>query len=111
MEIFLYYKWNLNLPNWNRYSSSCLATRVATGEQISPEKLQVVKKCENFLQGLEFFGCRVRLAEDSAFIELLEEDINRLAKKETRANIFKKFNDFNIKNVFIDLRGRKGISV
>ena len=102
---------NLNLPNWNRYSSSCLATRVATGEQISPEKLQVVKKCENFLQGLEFFGCRVRLAEDSAFIELLEEDINRLAKKETRAIIFKKFNDFNIKNVFIDLRGRKGISV
>jgi uncharacterized protein len=102
---------NLNLPNWNRYSSSCLATRVATGERISPEKLQVIKKSENFLQGLGFLGCRVRLAEDSAFIELLEEDINRLAKKETRTILLKKFNDFNIKKVFLDLRDRKGVSI
>ena len=101
---------NLNLPNWDKYSSSCLATRVAIGEQISAEKLEVIKKCENFLQDLKFFGCRVRLAENSAFIEILESDINRFVKKEIRSLIFKKFNDFNIKKVFIDLCCRKGIS-
>ncbi len=40
---------DLNLPNWNKHSSSCLATRVVTGQEINEEKLELIKKCENFL--------------------------------------------------------------
>jgi len=99
----------LNLPNWDKHSSSCLATRVATGQQISAEILELITKCENFLQGLDFWGCRVRLTNDSAHIELLEEDIKRFAEREIRLSVCKKFNDFNIKNIFLKMHGRQGI--
>ncbi len=99
----------LKLPNWNKHSSSCLATRVAAGQQISAEVLELIKKCEIFLQSLDFWGCRVRLANDSALIELLEEDFKRFVERETRLSVYKKFNDFNIKKIFLDIRGRQGI--
>jgi uncharacterized protein len=98
-----------NLPNWDKLSSSCLATRVVTGQQISREKLELIKKCENFLQTLDFWGCRVRIANDSAVIELLEEDIKRFAEQGIRVSVFNKFNDFNLKKIFLDVCGRKGI--
>lgn len=99
---------DLNLPNWNKHSSSCLATRIATGELIDLEKLELVRKCENFLHGLDFLGCRVRIVNDSAIIELLEEDIGRFAENTTRLSVLKKFNDFSMKSVFMAVRGRKG---
>ena len=98
---------SLNLPNWDKYSSSCLATRVATGHQITEEKLEIIRKCENFLQDHDFWGCRVRIANNFTIIELLEEDIERFTVSEIRLSILKKFNDFNMKNVFLDVRGRK----
>ena len=100
---------DLNLPNWDKHSSSCLATRIAAGQQINEEKLELIKKCENFLQALDFLGCRVRIADDFAIVELPEKDIIRFAERETRLSILKKFNDFNMKKVFLDVCGRKGI--
>jgi uncharacterized protein len=100
---------SLSLPNWNKHSSSCLATRIATGQQISEEKLELIRKCENFLLSLDFFGCRVRIDKDFALIELLAEDMERFTESQTRLMVLEKFNDFNIKKVFIDMCGRKGI--
>lgn len=100
---------DLNLPNWNKHSSSCLATRIATDQQISQEKLDLIRKCENFLHELHFFGCRVRISSDSVTIELLAEDIERFVQEETRQSILKKFNDFSVGNVFLTMAGRKGI--
>jgi len=102
---------DLNLPNWNKHSSSCLATRIATDQQISQEKLDLIRKCENVLQGFGFMGCRVRISNDTAIIELLEEDIKRFVQEETRQLIMKKLNDFNMKKVFLDMKGRKGIQL
>jgi uncharacterized protein len=100
---------DMNLPNWDKLSSSCLATRIATGEQISEEKLELIKKCENFLEVLDFLGCRVRITNDSAVIELLEDDIKRFAEQGIRVAVSNKFNNFNIKKVFLNVCGRKGI--
>jgi uncharacterized protein len=98
---------NLNLPNWDKHSSSCLATRVAAGQHINEEKLGIIKKCEAFLHALDFQGCRVRMAYDHVIIELQEKDIERFSVHEIRLLILKKFNDFNLKRVFLDLHGRK----
>jgi uncharacterized protein len=97
----------LALPNWDKHSSSCLATRVAAGQPISREKLALIEKCENFLHSLDFLGCRVRIADDSATIELREEDISRIAERETRRAVLKKFSDFNLVKISLSLRGRK----
>lgn len=99
---------NLNLPNWDKHSSSCLATRVARGQQINEEKLGTIKKCEAFLHSLDFQGCRVRVSNDHVIIELQEKNIERFSVHETRLLILKKFNDFSLKRVFLDLYGRNG---
>lgn len=96
---------SLELPNWNKHSSSCLATRVVAGQQITLEKLDLVRKCENFLQALDFLGCRVRIADDSAIIEVQKEDIERFVQEAIRCKVLKKFNDFNVKKVYFDICG------
>jgi uncharacterized protein len=98
---------DLHLPNWNKLSSSCLATRIATGQQINREKLDLIRECENFLQALDFWGCRVRIAADSANIELQQDDIVRFVQEPTRQHVLKKFNDFGIEKVTLDMNGRK----
>jgi uncharacterized protein len=99
----------LNLPNWDKHSSSCLATRIATDQQISLEKIDLIRRSENVLQDFGFMGCRVRISNDSAIIELLEDDIERFVQEATRQSVMKKFNYFGIKKVFLCMTGRKGI--
>jgi uncharacterized protein len=99
----------LDLPNWNKHSSSCLATRIATDQAISLEKLDLIQRSENLLQSLGFMGCRVRLSDDSAVIELLEKDMEYFIRDETRAPILKKLNDFGFERVFLSMSGRKGV--
>lgn len=100
---------DLDLPNWNKYSSSCLATRIATGQPISLKKLDLIQRCENLLHGFGFRGCRVRLSGESAIIELLEKDMENFIRYATRVPVLKKFNDIGIKKVFLSMSGRKGI--
>ena len=100
---------NMNLPNWDKHSSSCLATRIATDQHISKKKLDLVSECESVLHGFGFMGCRVRISNDSAIIEILEEDIERFTQKATRQAILKKFNDSGLAKVLLDMSGRKGI--
>ena len=54
-------------------------------------------------------GCRVRISNDSAIIELLAEDIERFSQEAIRQQVWNKFNDFNILNVFLSVASRKGI--
>ena len=99
----------LDLPNWDKHSSSCLATRIATYQQISLEKIDLIRRSENVLQDFGFMGCRVRISNDSAILELLEDDIERFVQEATRQSVMKKFNYFGIKKVFLSMTGRKGI--
>ena len=102
---------DLKLPTWNKYSASCLATRIAVDQQISLEKLGLVRNYENVLEGFGFMGCRVRISNDTAIIELLEKDIKHFVQEETRQLIMKKLNDFNVKKFFLDMKGRKSIQL
>ena len=99
----------LDLPNWNKHSSSCLATRIATDQKISREKINLIRRSENILQDFGFMGCRVRISNDSVIIELLEEDIELFVQKATRQSVMEKFNDFGLEKVFLSMEGRKGI--
>jgi uncharacterized protein len=94
------------LPNWNKPSSSCLATRIATDETINHEKLEIIEKCEAELHGLNFFGCRVRLRDDFAVIELADGDLERFAEPQNRQVIANFLNDFGMKKVYINTMTR-----
>jgi len=98
-----------NLPNWNKPSSSCLATRIATDQIINQDKLDIIAKCETELHRLNFFGCRVRLRDDFAIIELAEGDFGRFADPQTSRTITDFFNDSNIKKVYVDTMTRQPV--
>lgn len=63
------------LFTWNKPAYACLATRIATGEKITKEKLNATEICEDFLSSLGFSDFRIRLKDGNAKIQLPEEQL------------------------------------
>ena len=61
------------LFTWDMPADSCLATRVATGEPLTAEKLSAVERAEMYLMGLGFSDLRVRTAGGAARLQLRRE--------------------------------------
>lgn len=68
----------LGLPNWNRPSASCLATRVPYGTTITPAILRQVEVAERYLKRQGFSQVRVRYHQDIARIEVLPDEMSKL---------------------------------
>ncbi|MDH4321044.1 MAG: ATP-dependent sacrificial sulfur transferase LarE [Desulfobulbaceae bacterium] len=99
----------LHLATWNKPSASCLATRIATGLSIDHEKLVAVSRCEAYLHAFGIQNCRVRLRPDnSASIELIANDFNKLSKQEVRNKVLFFFKTMGFMKVFLDLSERIG---
>jgi len=52
--------YRLGLPNWDRHSASCLATRVPSGMTLTSELLRHIEDCESVIRELGFGHIRVR---------------------------------------------------
>ncbi len=69
----------IGLPFWNKPSNACLATRIAYGERITSDKLEMIENAENILLDAGFSQLRVRLHCDGiARIELARDELTRL---------------------------------
>jgi len=81
----------LGLKVWDKPSAACLASRIAAGEEITPQRLARIDAAEQYLHGLGICQVRVRLlpgAEptgDTARIETDEEGRALLASSEALA--------------------------
>ncbi len=61
------------IPSWDRPSQSCLATRIATGMEITLERLYWIDQAENYLKDLGLKGrVRVKLTEQGGLIQAPE---------------------------------------
>jgi len=98
---------HLNLPNWNRPSASCLATRIPAGRAVTQGLLKQVARCENVLHMQGFFGCRARLAGDDVLIELAAGDIPRFVDASVRTSVIEQFFAFGIDKVLLNLTERR----
>ncbi|MDO4567870.1 MAG: ATP-dependent sacrificial sulfur transferase LarE [Clostridia bacterium] len=58
------------LFTWNKPAYACLATRIATGEAITPDKLERTERAEEFMSSLGFTDFRVRMAGDMAKLQV-----------------------------------------
>jgi len=67
----------LGLASWDRPAMACLASRVPTGTEITPELLARIEAAEDVLRRCGFRRFRVRHAGDVARIELPPEDMER----------------------------------
>lgn len=93
----------MGLPTWKKPAMACLASRIPYGERITPEKLLMVNKAEEFIRGLGFIQVRVRLHGRLGRIEAAPEQISRMARM--REVISAKLKTFGFVYVSIDLDG------
>ncbi len=76
------------LPVWDKPASPCLSSRVAYGEEVTPQRLQMIDRAEQLLRSLGLRTVRVRYHRgDLARLEVPADAISRLAEPEIRAPI------------------------
>lgn len=72
------------LFTWNKPAYACLATRIPTGEKITPEKLAATEAAEAFLASLGFSDFRVRRQGNDAKLQIREEQLPLLLSHRER---------------------------
>jgi uncharacterized protein len=93
----------MGLPNWNKPSSACLASRIPYGTAITREALEQVGRAEWELHKLGLRQLRVRHHGDVARIEVPAEDFDLIM--EHRAALVEAFRALGYAYVTLDLRG------
>jgi uncharacterized protein len=99
----------LGLPTWDRHSASCLATRIPANTPITVADLELVDKAERFLHQRGYYGCRVRLADGTCYLELAAGDIARMASGGDFVAVRDYLYSLGAGKVFLDLLERASI--
>jgi uncharacterized protein len=95
-----------DLPVADKPASPCLASRLAYGLNVTPERLSMVERAEAELRQLGLTQFRVRLhADDLARIEVPLTELPRLIEPQTRAQLVKSFAAIGFRYVSLDLEG------
>ncbi|MGM0787093.1 MAG: ATP-dependent sacrificial sulfur transferase LarE [Thermodesulfobacteriota bacterium] len=95
----------MSLPNWNKPSAACLASRIPYGTEITRQRLGMVETAENVLLAMGFSGFRVRHMGDTARLELRPADFYRLIKPEPRLRVVQELRSAGFTYVTLDLEG------
>src|SRR5690606_37633177 len=95
------------LPVWDKPASPCLASRVAYGVTVTPERVARIESAEKFLrEELGSRELRVRTeANDLARIEVPLAALPRLAEPALRDRVVTRFRDLGFRYVTLDLEG------
>lgn len=95
-----------NLPCADKPATPCLSSRIAYGEQVTPERLARIDQAEVFLKELGLGEIRVRLhAGELARIEVPLEILSKLAQPELRGQITERLRSLGFRFVTLDLQG------
>lgn len=95
-----------NLPAWDKPATPCLSSRVAYGEEVTPERLAMIDAAESALRELGLGELRVRYHRgDLARIEVPLEAIPALCQAEVRERLVQRFRELGFKLVTLDLEG------
>ena len=92
------------LFTWDKPAYACLATRIPTGEPITPGKLDAVEQGENYLMELGFRDFRLRTQGSTAKLQLREADLPLLLehRQEILARLKEKYH-----SIVLDLETRQ----
>ena len=94
------------LPTWDKPATPCLSSRIAYGEQVTPERLAMVDRAERFLRDRGFQPMRVRYHKgDAARIEVTVEQLPEFADDPFRRLVVEHFKSLGFKYIAIDLEG------
>jgi uncharacterized protein len=93
------------LPNWDRPSNACLASRVAHGSPISEELLRRVDAAEEWLAAQGFRRVRVRVDGARARVEVGADEVPRLLEPARARAVTEALHEFGFLDVTLDPRG------
>ncbi|MDF2905921.1 MAG: hypothetical protein K0R34_1242 [Herbinix sp.] len=94
-----------NLPTWNKPSFACLSSRFPYGESITPERLIMIDKAEQFLLDLGIWQVRVRIHNNLARIETDENGFKLLLDPVLRGRVYDELHKFGFTYISLDLKG------
>lgn len=95
-----------DLPTWDKPATPCLSSRIAYGENVTPERVQMIDQAEQWLRQHGLRLLRVRYHKgDLARIEVPLEELPRLASPELRDELVQTFRTLGFKFVTLDLEG------
>jgi uncharacterized protein len=94
------------LPVWDKPASPCLSSRIAYGQEVTPERVAMIDRAERFLREQGFRELRVRYhGDDLARIEVPLDALPRLAEPGLREAIVARLRALGFKYVTLDLQG------
>lgn len=94
------------LPVWDKPASPCLSSRVAYGEEVTPERLAMIDGAEQWLRARGLATVRVRYHRgDLARLEVPAEAIAMLCSPETRTPLVAKLKSLGFRFITLDLEG------
>jgi pyridinium-3,5-biscarboxylic acid mononucleotide sulfurtransferase len=97
------------LPVWDRPASACLASRIAYGIEVTPERLAVVEQGEQAVRDLGFEQFRVRHHGNLVRLEIAPQELPRALNPEMACQFAKIFKALGFAYVTLDLEGyRRG---
>ncbi len=94
-----------NLPTWNKPSFACLSSRFPYGESITPERLIMIDKAEQYLLDLGIWQVRVRIHNNLARIETDENGFKLLLDPQLRNQVYDALRKIGFTYVSLDLKG------
>jgi pyridinium-3,5-biscarboxylic acid mononucleotide sulfurtransferase len=95
-----------NLPTWDKPAMPCLSSRVAYGEQVTPERLAMIDRAEQFLRANGLRELRVRYHKgDLARLEVPLAELPRLCEESLRSQLVDELKSLGFKYVTLDLAG------
>lgn len=99
------------LPNWDKPAAPCLATRIPYGQGVTVEKLRQIEAAERILHELGFHESRVRHHGEIARVEVLPDQLERVASLEVREALVRGFRRLGFHYVTLDLQGYRSGSL
>ncbi len=94
------------LPIWDKPAAPCLSSRVAYGEEVTPERLAMIDAAERFLRSQGLRELRVRYHRgDMARVEAPAESIPQLCSEPMRSELIAELKRLGFKYVTLDLEG------
>jgi uncharacterized protein len=95
----------LELPTWNKQSFACLSSRFPYGEEINPERLNMIDRAEQFLLDMGIRQVRVRYHGNVARIETSDDGFKLITDKTYRERIYTAFKEIGFSYAALDLLG------
>jgi uncharacterized protein len=94
------------LPTWDKPATPCLSSRIAYGEEVTPERLAKIDQAERFLRERGFQPLRVRYHRgDMARIEVPPDALPKFLDPAFRREVVSKLKALGFKYVSLDLEG------